>query len=63
MKEFKLGDTVKVVSHKNKKMIGKVSIITEILKDSKGICLYKVGGIRNYATEKDIEKVYVWKRI
>ena len=63
MSKFKLGDTVKVVSHKNKEMIGKISIITEVLKDSKGVYLYKVKGIKNYATEKDIEKVYVWKRI
>jgi ribosomal protein L24 len=63
MSKFKVGDTVKVLSHKNKEMIGKVSTITEVLKDSNGIYLYKVKGIKNYATEKDIEKVYVWKRI
>ena len=56
MSKFKVGDTVKVVSHKNKEMIGKVSTITEVLKDSNGIYLYKVKGIKNYATEKDIER-------
>ena len=55
MSKFKVGDTVKVVSHKNKEMIGKVSTITKVLKDSNGIYLYKVKGIKNYATEKDID--------
>lgn len=56
MSKFKVGDTVKVVSHSNKKMIGKISTITEVLKDSKGSYFYKVQGIKDYATEKDIEK-------
>ena len=59
MNKFKVGDTVKVISHQNEKMIGKVSTITKVLKDHKGVYLYKVNGVKDYATETDIENISI----
>lgn len=57
MSKFKVGDTVEVVSHSNKKLIGKVSVITEVVKDYYGRYFYKIQGIKDYATENDIKAI------
>lgn len=52
--KMKKGDMVMIVDHKNNKLIGKVSYITNVIKDKMDEYLYKVKGFRNYAEERDI---------
>ncbi|MCH4241667.1 MAG: hypothetical protein LKF81_07160 [Prevotella sp.] len=55
MSKFNVGDTVEVVNHPNEKLIGKVSVITEVTKDPYGRYFYKVKGIKDYAADSDIK--------
>ena len=59
MKEqkFKVGDDVRIIYHKNKGLIGTVSTINAVVKDVHDNYLYKVRGIKDWATEKDIERI------